>query len=114
MLNKSLLLDKLPAGGVGVGSSPAASTLAVCDLQVGGAAVDVVLAERRRSGHVVRVEDVGLLASFAGESLLGEALVLHQLRVAAVFPSLRQRQRVLKHHERRSHTLPTASLTDKT
>lgn len=106
----SLLLDKLLAGDIGVGSSPAASTLAVSDLQVGGAAVDVVLAERRRFGHVVRVEDVGLLASFAGESLLGETLVLHQLGVVAVFPALRQRQRVLKHTAQNKcwcHTLPS-------
>lgn len=95
--NGSLFLDKLLAGGVGVGSSPAAPALTVSDLQVGGAAVNVVLAERRRSGLVIRVEDVGLLASFAGQSLLGEALVLYQLWVVAVFPSLGQRQRVLKH-----------------
>lgn len=97
----SLFLDKLLVVGVGVGSSPASSALTVSDLQVGGSAVDVVHAERRRSGHVVRVEHVRLLTSFTGESLLGEALVLHQLRVVTVFPALRQRQRVLEHSRQR-------------
>lgn len=104
-VSSSLLLDELLAGGVGVSSSPAAATLAVSDVEVGGAAVDVVLAERRGSGHVVRVEDVGLLASFTGESLLGETLVLHQLGVVAMFPSLRKRQRVLKHNNSLLHQL---------
>lgn len=93
----SLLFDELLPGGVGVASPPAASTLAVSDLQVGGSTVDVVFAERRRSGHIVGVEDVGLLTSLSGESLLGETLVLHQVGVVGVFPSLGQRQRVLKH-----------------
>lgn len=92
----SLLLDKLFAGGVGVGPPPAATALTVSDLQVGGAAVDVVLAKGGGSRHVVRVEDVGLLPGLPGEALLGEALVLHQVGVVSVFPALRQRQRVLR------------------
>lgn len=90
------LLDKL-AGGVGICSPPAASTLAVSDVEVGGSAVDVVHAEGRGSGHVVRVEDVRLLAGLVGQPLLGEPLVGHQLRVVAVFPSPRLRQRMLQH-----------------
>lgn len=101
-VGSSLLFDKLLAAGVGVGSSPAASALPVSDVEAGGTAVNVVLAERRTSGHVVRVEDVGLLTSFAGESLLRETLILHQLRVVAVFPSLRKGQCVLKHTNTRS------------
>lgn len=94
--DSSLLLGELLAGGVGVGSPPAPPTLPVSDVQVGGSAVDVVLAERRRSGDVVRVEDVCLLTGLSGEPLLGEALVLHQVGVVGVFPALRLRQRVLK------------------
>lgn len=100
----SLLFDKLLPGGVGVASPPATSTLAVFDVQVGGPAVDVVFAERRRSGHVVRVKDVGLLTSLSGESLLGEMLVLHKVGVVGVFPTLRQRQRVLKHRNQPVNT----------
>lgn len=101
------LLHKLAAGGVGIGPPPAAATLAVSDAQVGGAAVNVVLAEGRGSGHVVRAEHVGFLAGFVGESLLGEALVLHQVGVVAVFAPLRQRQRVL---EDSAHTKSPAPL----
>lgn len=92
----SLLFDKLPAGGVGVGPPPAAAALTVSDLQAGGSAVDVVVAERRGAGRVVRVEDVRLLASLLGEALLGEALVLHQVGVVGVLPAVGQRQRVLQ------------------
>lgn len=96
MSTLSLLLDKLPAGGVGVGPPPAASALTVADVQVGSSAVDVVLAERRAAGHVIRVEDVRLLAGLAGQPLLGEALVLHQLGVVGVLAALWLRQRVLR------------------
>lgn len=94
-VDTSLLLDELPAGGIGVGPPPAASTLTVADLEVGGSAVDVVLAERRATGHVVRVEDIRLLAGLAGQPLLGEALVLHQQGVVGVLAALWLRQRVL-------------------
>lgn len=98
-MTSSLLLDELLAGGVGVGPPPAGAALPVSDLQVGGSAVDVVLAERRRSGQVVRVEHVGLLPGLPGEPLLGEALVLHQVGVVGVLPALRQRQGVLQHRQ---------------
>lgn len=71
-------------------------------MQVGGSAVDVVLAERRAPGHVVRVEDVRLLAGLAGQPLLGEALVLHQQRVVGVLAALWLRQRVLGEQEKKT------------
>lgn len=92
----SLLLGELLVRSVGVGPSPAAAALAVCDVQVGGSAVNVVLAERRGAGCVIRVEDVRLLPSLPGEPLLGEALVLHQVGVVGVLPAVRQWQRVLQ------------------
>lgn len=96
LIVQSLLLDKLLPCCVGIGPSPAASALTVPDIEVCRSAVDVVLAERRRPGHVVRVEDVRFLPCFSGKPLLREALVLHQIWVVTVFPTLRQRQRVLK------------------
>lgn len=85
----SSLLHELLAGSVGIGSPSAAPAAAISDLQVGGSTVDVVLAEGRRSGHVVRAEHVCFLPCFMGESLLGEALVLHQVGVATVFSPMR-------------------------
>lgn len=85
----SSLLHKLFAGSVGIGSPPAAPAATISDLQVGGSTVDVVLAEGRRSGHVVRAEHVRFLPCFMGESLLGEALVLHQVGVVAVLSPVR-------------------------
>lgn len=70
-------------------------------MQVGGSAVDVVLAERRTTGDVVRVEDVCLLAGLTRQPLLGETLVLHQQGVVGVLATLWLGQRILGEHKQK-------------
>lgn len=88
-------LHKLLCHGVGVQAPPASAQGCVPDLQIGCAAVDVVFRKRGDPGDVVGVEDIGLLPGLAGQSLLWEGLVFHQVRVVRVLPSFWGRQRVL-------------------
>lgn len=90
----SLLLDKLLARGVRIGPPAPRPALAVPQVEAGRAAVDVVLAEGGGAGGVIRSEHVCFLARLSGESLLREALILHQVRVRAVLTALRKRERV--------------------
>jgi len=106
----SSLLAELVLRLIGVGPPPATPALPVVDLQVGGAAVDVVLAEGRAATDEVGVEHVGLLPCLPGDPLLGEALVLHQVGVVGVLPALGHGQGVLR---RTKHGAPP-SLTQST
>lgn len=87
----------LAAGGVGVDSAAAGAAVGVSELEVGGAAVDVVLAKGRRpAGRVVRVPRVRLLAGFSRQTLLREALVFAHVGVPSVLTPPRQRQTILQ------------------
>lgn len=89
-------LHELLGDGVGVEAAAAGAQGGVAQLQVRGPAVHVVLGEGGGPGQVVGVEDVGFLPGLAGQALLWEALVLHQVRVVGVLAALRRRQRVLR------------------
>lgn len=58
-----------------------------------------MLRERRAAGEVVGVEHVGLHTCLTRESLLREMLIVHQVWVAGVFPTLWQRNSVLQERE---------------
>lgn len=89
-------LHELLGDGVGVEAPAAGAQGGIAQVQVRGPAVHVVLGEGRGPGQVVGVEHVGFLPGFAGQALLREALVLHQVRVVGVLPALRRWQRVLR------------------
>lgn len=86
---------KLLCHGVGVQAPPASAQGRVPDLQIGRTAVDVVFCKGRKPSDVVGVKDVGLLPGLAGQPLLREGLVFHQVRIVGVLPSFRGWQRVL-------------------
>lgn len=88
-------LHKLLCHSIGVQAPPASAQRHVPDLQVGCTTVDVIFCKGRDPCDVVGIEDVGLLPGLAGQPLLREGLVLHQVRVVGVLPSLGCWQRVL-------------------